>query len=90
MQEPLELPIYKISHLTHNKPATAIAECVPGPYIFKPHMKFDKKYVWGIEALGESFRPKDLDAEPTHDAVYYEKVSSDTPIIPGLIPWWCH
>ena len=77
------IPIYSVSHVTHDLPARGIMSTLhSGYYTFKPKLKLGKEYVFdGTPGIGETYK-QNVDGK-------FEKIQrSGDPIFPGFLSWW--
>ncbi len=89
------IPIYRVSHITHDEPAKSIDSTLPqGYYTFKPKARLGKQGKLGEQAtqdeatsyggasLGETYKQIEIDK--------FERLqrSEASPVFPGYLSWW--
>ena len=89
----VSIPVKKLSHITHNKEAAAIAQ--KEHFRFTPQKKMGKAYKWDGSPIGESFqddflKPTDVNMPrlaPPHQQ--YRYISDSESLVPGgYYSWW--
>ena len=80
--QPATIPIFQLSHITHNQQAISIRS---EHFKFKPIAKVGKAHGQRDGTpLGETYREKQVDSER-----YLEiPRSEDNPVFPGFLSWW--
>ncbi len=83
------IPIYRVSHTTHDEPAKSIDSTLPqGYYTFKPRAKLGKEPLReatrynGGASLGETYKQIGIDKFGRLQR------SEASPVFPGYLSWW--
>ena len=77
------IPIYSVSHVTHDQPARGIMSTLhSGYYTFKPKLKLGKEYIFdGTPGIGETYKRN-------KDGTFKKIQRSGDPVFPGYLSWW--
>ena len=83
--QPATIPIFHLSHITHNEQAEAIHPPLSENFTFRPQAKVGKAYGQRDGTpLGETYRETQVDSKE------YFKIprSENNPVFPGFLSWW--
>ena len=74
------IPIFKLSHITHNHEAKRIQGAAS--FTFIPNLKLGKAYEKDGSPLGETYK------EVAENEYLEIPRSKDNPVFPGYLSWW--
>lgn len=90
-EQPLNLPILRLCHVTHNEQAEEIRNTKSGYFCFKSHQKPGKSYYYKKGcSLGESYvcSKSQVSVPPQPDEKCYKMISNAELVFPGYYSWW--